>query len=108
MDTQTGELINVVDTEAQKAAFAALETTEKVLTQAEVDAENAKRETTGQGKIEKLALIPKKNCHRCHGRGHIGKNIETGLYVPCLCVQEPEAKKDRLWQEELQRRFGRK
>lgn len=108
MDTEKGQLVQVVETEAQKAALEAANTAEKVMTQAEVTAENAKREETGEGKIEQIARQPKKNCRHCHGRGHMGKNLTTGLYVPCYCVEEPDKKKARIYQEELQRRFGRK
>ena len=33
----------------------------------------------------KLRCKPDENCSKCHGRGHIGKNSETGLYVVCTC-----------------------
>jgi hypothetical protein len=108
MDTRTGELVQVVDTEAQKAALQAVETAEKVLTQAEVEVENAKREEAGEGKIEQVARQPKRNCRHCHGRGHMGKNLVTGLYVPCYCVEEPSQKKARIFQETMAQKFGRK
>lgn len=37
-------------------------------------------------------LMPVKNwpakasCRKCHGRGHVGKDVRTGLFVPCRCV----------------------
>jgi hypothetical protein len=105
MDTRTGELVQVVDTESEKAALQAAEITEKVLTQAEVNTENAKRETEGEGKIEQIARQPKKNCRHCYGRGHMGKNLVTGRYVPCYCVEEPDHKKSRLYQEYLASRL---
>jgi len=108
MDTEKGQLIQVVETEAQKQALEAAATAEKVMTQAEVDTENAKREEKGEGKIEQVARQPKKNCRHCHGRGHMGRNTLTGLYVPCYCVEDPERKKARIAQEDLARRFGRK
>lgn len=73
---------------------------EKVLAQGETKPETAK--------TEPVARVPKKNCRHCYGRGHMGKNTLTGLYVPCYCVEEPDKKKARLYQEELARRFGRK
>jgi hypothetical protein len=79
-----------------------------VLTQAEVDTENAKREATGQGKIVQIARQPKKNCRHCYGRGHMGKNLVTNLYVPCYCVEETAIKLDRLRQEELAARLGQR
>jgi hypothetical protein len=33
--------------------------------------------------LEKLA---RKGCSRCHGRGHVGRNVQTGFVVPCKCV----------------------
>jgi hypothetical protein len=108
MDTNTGELVRVVGTEAEKAALQAAETTEKVMTQGEVATENALRKADGKGEIEPIARQPKKNCRHCHGRGHMGKNLITGRYVPCYCVEEPGQKKARVYQEELSRRFGRK
>lgn len=30
-----------------------------------------------------LTKKPKLNCKRCFGRFHEGKNINTGLYIPC-------------------------
>lgn len=108
MDTEKGQLIQVVKDQAQKEALEAAATAEKVMTEAEVASENVKREAEGKGKIEPVARQPKKNCRHCHGRGHMGRNTITGLYVPCYCVEEPDVKKARLWQEELARRFGRK
>jgi hypothetical protein len=28
---------------------------------------------------------PDPNCRKCFGRGHVGKNLTTGLFVPCSC-----------------------
>jgi hypothetical protein len=104
MDTKTGKILQVVDTEPQKATLeAAAAIAQEVLTEAEVKLENAKREAAGEGKIEKIARQPKKNCRHCYGRGHLGKNILTGLYVSCYCVEDPDHKKARIWQEHLRR-----
>jgi hypothetical protein len=108
MDTEKGHLIQVVDTEAEKAILEAAATTAKVMTQAEVTAENTKRGENGEGEIEPIARQPKKNCRHCQGRGHMGKNLITGRYVPCYCVEDPETKKSRIYHLELAQRFGRK
>lgn len=108
MDTEKGQLIQVAQDEAHKAALQAAATAETVMTQAEVAEVNAKREEEGKGKIEPIARQPKKNCRHCHGRGHMGRNTITGLYVPCYCVEDPDKKKARVYQEDLARRFGRK
>jgi hypothetical protein len=31
----------------------------------------------------RLKKKPKSNCNRCYGRFYEGKNIKTGLYIPC-------------------------
>jgi len=33
----------------------------------------------------KLRCKPDPTCKHCHGRGHIGKNTETGLFIVCTC-----------------------
>lgn len=33
-----------------------------------------------------LKRLPKKNCKRCHGVGHEGRNLTTGKFVPCRCT----------------------
>jgi len=35
--------------------------------------------------VIKLRCKPDENCKHCGGRGHIGKNVETGLFIPCVC-----------------------
>jgi hypothetical protein len=32
-----------------------------------------------------LRCHPDRKCTKCHGRGFIGKNSVTGLYIPCAC-----------------------
>lgn len=32
--------------------------------------------------------MPDPNCRKCYGRGHLGKNLSTNLYVPCSCVKK--------------------
>lgn len=34
-----------------------------------------------------LKKLPDKNCRKCFGVGHRGKNLSTGKYVPCSCTQ---------------------
>lgn len=36
-------------------------------------------------KIVKLRCKPDANCRKCHGRGHIGRNHSTGLFIACVC-----------------------
>ena len=33
----------------------------------------------------KLRCKPKEDCPKCHGKGHIGRNVETNLFIPCIC-----------------------
>lgn len=33
----------------------------------------------------KLRCKPDENCKHCHGRGHVGRNAVTGLFVGCVC-----------------------
>lgn len=35
-----------------------------------------------------LRCEPDPNCPKCYGRGHNGRNITTGKYVPCSCTQK--------------------
>lgn len=30
---------------------------------------------------------PKPSCKKCYGRGWVGRNLKTGLYVPCRCCK---------------------
>ena len=34
-----------------------------------------------------LGKAPKPSCKKCYGRGHVGRNVDTGKYVPCSCVK---------------------
>ncbi len=34
-----------------------------------------------------LKGLPDPNCNSCYGRGHLGKNLTTGKFVPCSCTQ---------------------
>ena len=38
----------------------------------------------GQVPLERL---PDKRCKKCYGRGHRGRNAETGKFVPCSCTK---------------------
>ena len=112
MDTKTGEIIQVVEAGGCSPADMMTELTNKVMTQQEVTDENARREAAGESPIVKIAKTPKPNCRRCHGRGHIGRDIKTNTYVPCVCVlsdEEAKARRQRLdWEEIQRRRFGQK
>jgi len=35
--------------------------------------------------IIRLRCKPDPSCKKCHGRGTIGKNTKTGLFIPCTC-----------------------
>lgn len=35
--------------------------------------------------VVKLRCKPDPKCPLCYGRGHVGKNLETGLHVVCRC-----------------------
>jgi len=39
---------------------------------------------TGDVKV-RLRCHPDPKCKKCRGRGFIGKNSVTGLYIPCVC-----------------------
>ena len=30
------------------------------------------------------------DCKKCHGLGHLGRNLTTHHYVPCTCVQKKD------------------
>lgn len=34
-----------------------------------------------------LGRAPRRNCKRCYGRGHLGRNVDTGKYLPCPCTK---------------------
>lgn len=36
-------------------------------------------------KVVKLRCKPDANCRKCHGRGHIGRNHASGLFIACVC-----------------------
>lgn len=36
--------------------------------------------------VEVKASEPDRKCKRCYGRGHTGRNLTTGLYEPCRCL----------------------
>ena len=38
------------------------------------------------GYIVPLARLPRRSCGKCFGRGHVGKNVQTRLYIPCRCT----------------------
>lgn len=42
--------------------------------------------------LRKINNEPKKDCYYCEGKGHIGRNIQTGAVTPCICVLPMEEK----------------
>jgi hypothetical protein len=104
MEQNTGKVL-VVDTEPSAAVAAAIQTAGNLPVLTVVNTGTA----SGQAVVPtEVAPPPKKNCRHCHGRGYVGKNVNTGEPVPCYCVEKPTAKKERLWNLYLQDKFGRK
>ena len=104
MDTQTGEIIQVVETGAHAHSAEASGIVSKIMSQSQVDAENAKRKAEGKGEIVPIAKVPKANCRRCYGRGHLGKDIKSDQFIKCPCVyteDEAKARRARLAKNEL-------
>ena len=69
MDTATGE-IKTFETEEQ------------------LNAEQAKRLSEGKSPLVKLDQKPDPKCKKCWGRGHIGKDLKSGQFIPCKCVKK--------------------
>lgn len=38
-----------------------------------------------QDKVVKLRCKPDPSCKKCYGRGHIGRNHSTVLFITCVC-----------------------
>ena len=113
MDTKTGEIIQVVETGARADQLREVaHISEGIMTQAQVVEVNAKREAAGEHKIEPIAKMPKPNCRRCYGLGHLGKDIKSGKYIKCVCVlndDEAKARRANIAKNELDHRMhGRK
>ena len=111
MDTATGEIIQVVQSGNQAEVEARLKDldplVQKVMTAEQVSVVNAERERTGQGKIEEIAKMPNPSCRRCHGRGHLGKDVKSDTYIKCVCVltdSEAKTRRARVMAEEQTRR----
>lgn len=34
-----------------------------------------------------LKSLPDKNCKKCYGQGHTGRNVVTGKFIPCSCTK---------------------
>lgn len=73
MDTQTGE-IKTFENEAQ------------------LNAEQASRIADGKPPLVQLDQHPDPKCKKCYGRGHIGKDVKSGNFVPCKCVKKANKK----------------
>lgn len=48
------------------------------------------------GKWVELERRPNPGCKRCHGRGHLGRDVTTDQYVLCRCVKKRPKKKVKL------------
>ncbi len=35
-----------------------------------------------------LLKKPSTSCHKCYGRGYVGKDIKKNIYMPCKCMQK--------------------
>ena len=73
MDTRTGE-IKTFENEAQ------------------LNAEQANRIAAGEPPLVELDQYPDPKCKKCYGRGHVGKDLKTGLMIPCKCVKKANKK----------------
>jgi len=69
MDTQTGEIKTFANEDA-------------------LNAEQASRIAAGKKPLVALDQYPNPKCKKCYGRGHVGKDLKTGLFIPCKCVQK--------------------
>jgi len=46
------------------------------------------QEAAASGHWVGMSCKPKASCRKCYGRGHEGRNTETGRYVICSCVRK--------------------
>lgn len=49
---------------------------------------------------------PRKGCHKCYGRGWVGKDSKTQQPIPCNCVFEPKELKEQpiqIWNHSTKR-----
>lgn len=45
------------------------------------------QEAMKTGNWVRVGRKPKASCSKCYGRGHVGRNVDTGKYMPCSCVR---------------------
>ncbi len=76
MDTNTGEII-----ELDEAKLAKLTGKEGFRTSADI-----LRAMDARGLVP-VAGLPSKSCKKCHGVGHLGRNVLTDRYLPCVCIK---------------------
>ena len=41
-----------------------------------------------KGDFALLDKLPRHSCKRCHGRGHSGRNVQTGKLIVCSCTKK--------------------
>ncbi len=51
-------------------------------------------EQKSSGKWATIERRPNPGCKRCHGRGWIGKDVNTGKVIKCRCVKKRPIKKE--------------
>ena len=56
--------------------------------EAALNAEQANRIAAGKKPLIPLDQFPNPKCKKCYGRGHVGKDLKTGLMIPCKCVKK--------------------
>lgn len=40
-----------------------------------------------KGDFALLEKLPRKSCKKCHGRGYVGRNLQTGKLIVCGCTK---------------------
>lgn len=50
--------------------------------------EQAKRLADNKKPLIPLDQFPDPKCKKCYGRGRVGKDLKTGNFIPCKCVQK--------------------
>jgi hypothetical protein len=75
MDKNTGEIIEIDAKTLQKQLGQPVVSSADMLKAME------------QRDLVPLKRLPLKNCKRCYGKGNLGRNVLTNMYVPCPCTQ---------------------
>lgn len=55
--------------------------------QFETKAELRSAEAEAGVKFIPLKGMPKKSCRKCHGLGHLGRDVTSGQFTPCRCCK---------------------